>query len=357
MKKLAFFTYSHFTVDFACFTVLFAALGHTVEEPGALAVCFLTYNVIAFGLQAPLGAFIDAKKGVREIFALIGAAVTALGLAAALMGSKLRLDWVYMAACMVVSALGNAAFHVGAGSSVLCSCRGRVLPAGIFNCAGALGVGLGTYLGTSAPVVSFSLSLAFLLLAIVFLALCVRKFDGASRGCESLSHLPRRLGLGALMAALLASIALHACASGFAPSVEELRGALTLLPALMICLGKLAGGALADKLGSRRTVLYPLALSGVLFALSGVLPILALPAIFLMNMSVPVTQCAAAGAMPSSPGFAFGSTKLAIALGTAVTFFLPLPEGVRGPAVGLMTALSALVFLTLNHPKEEIDHV
>lgn len=358
MKKLAVFTFSHFTVDFACFTVLFGALSGAVGDLAALSLSFLCYNLIAFGLQAPFGAFIDSRGVRREGFAALGAAVTALGLAAAYIGRAFPLPGAFFIGCMTVSALGNAAFHVGAGSAVLCNCQGRILPAGVFNCAGALGVGLGTYLGTKAPSLSFPLSLSLIFLAALSLtAVRLTRREEIPDGCDSLSRLPRRLGLGPLACVLFASIALHACASGLAPSVPELKGALELLPALMVCLGKLAGGALADKLGGRRTVIFPLALSCVLFALSGVLPVLTLPAIMLMNMSVPVTQCAAAGAMPESPGFAFGFTKLAIALGSAVPFFLPLPGVGRGLAVGLMTVVSALAAFALNTLKEVKENV
>ncbi len=354
MKKTAVLAFSHFTVDLACFTVLFGLLRPALGMGQGLALSFLAYNLLAFGLQAPLGALIDVKKISRESFASLGAAVTALGLAGGYLVRAFALPAGLGIAAMAVTILGNAGFHVGAGSSVLRDCGGKLTPVGLFNCAGALGVGLGTYLGGANPAVAFPLALAAITGASGLSMFLAPSPEGAG-GCPELARLPRKLDLAALAAALFASVAVHTCACGLAPTGPALPGALAMLPAVMICLGKLAGGAAADKLGGRDTVLAPLLISGGLFALTGMAPALAIPAIFLMNMSVPVTQAALAGAMPEYPGFAFGLSKLAIALGSAVPFFIPLSENARGPVAGALTALSALAAIFIK--KEEPENV
>lgn len=335
MKKLFAFTFTHFTVDFACFTVLFASLAKS-SKGTALAVFFLVYDLIAFGLQAPLGAFLDVKAVNRAGFAALGSFVTAAGLLTAWPGRSLPVVGVFG---MVLAALGNAAFHVGAGSTVLTECRGRLTPSGVFNSAGALGVGLGTFLGADRPDLAFPLALGVLLIGAVW-TLAQRKAGPDKRHCRELAFLPRPGFFGAAVGILCLAIALHSLASGLTPEVPGLTGALTLILPLMICVGKLTGGILSDRLGPRRTLTASLTLSAALLALSTAFPALAVPAVLLMNMSVPVTQCTVAGALPDSPGFAFGLTKLALVTGTAITFFLPAPDALLPALSATLTALA-----------------
>ncbi len=346
MKKLSAFTFTHLTVDFACFTVLFASLAKSWEG-AALAVLFLVYDLVAFGLQAPLGAILDVKDTDRAGFAAMGAFVTAAGLLTAWLGGTLAGVAVFGT---VLAALGNAAFHVGAGSAVLTECRGKLTPSGIFNSAGALGVGLGTVLGAGRPGLAFPLALGVLLVGAVW-TLAQRKAGLSRSYCRELSFLPRPGPLGGVVGILCLAIALHSLASGLTPGTPGLTGALALVLPLMICLGKLTGGILSDRLGPRRTLTASLALAAALLALSAAVPALVVPAVFFMNMSVPVTQCSVAGALPDSPGFAFGLTKLALVSGTAVTFFLPVSDALRPALSAPLTALAITAAWTMAKDK------
>ena len=357
MKKTGAFTFAHFTVDFACFTVLFGALSPAVGDKSTLAALFLAYNLIAFGLQCPFGALLDAKKLPRAGFAALGAGVTALGLTAAGIGRAVSGGAFLPVSGMIAAALGNAAFHVGAGSAVLTECRGRMAPSGLFNSAGALGVGLGTWLGTGFPALAFPLSLTAVFPAIIAL-LSPRVRGGADKPhCRELAALARPLPVERAAAILCTAVALHAFASGVAPELPGLAGVLTLAAPVMIFLGKLMGGALADRVGAKTALYLSLPLSAALFALSGIRPVLTLPAVLLMNISVPVVQCVLAGAFPDTPGFAFGLSKLALVIGTAFTFFLSVPAPLRPYHSAALTALSltaAVVTANTNKKKEDI---
>ena len=82
---------------------------------GELVSLILLYNVLAFGLQVPLGWLADLL-GAHKSFANGGLGLTALAVAASPY-------WPY--AGVVVIAAGNACFHVGAGGIVLRDCGGR----------------------------------------------------------------------------------------------------------------------------------------------------------------------------------------------------------------------------------------
>ena len=361
MKKLFPLTFAHFTVDLACFTALFGALSPAVTDKTALSALFLTYNLIAFGLQCPLGALLDAKRLPRVGFAALGAGVTALGLAVAYLGRAVSAGALLPLLGMIVAALGNAAFHVGGGSFVLTVCRGKMAPSGVFNSAGALGVGLGTLLGTSRPALAFPLSLAAVLLALAALLLPRVRETEDKPHCRELSGLVRPLPVERAAALLGVSVAFHAFAAAVSPEAPGLTGALVLAGPVMIFLGKLSGGALADKLGAKAALLLSLPLSAALFALCGVCPALALPAVLLMNISVPVVQCVLAGTLPEFPGFAFGTSKLALVTGTAFAYFVPVSTAARPCFTAALTALSLLAAAAVNAKhtnlqKEENNH-
>ncbi len=342
MKKLFPLTFAHFTVDLACFTALFGALSPAVTDKTALSALFLTYNLIAFGLQCLLGALLDVKKLPRVTFAALGAGVTALGLTVAAVGRAVSAGALLPVLGMIAAALGNAAFHVGAGSFVLTACRGKMAPSGVFNSAGALGVGLGTLLGTGRPALAFPLSLTAVLLALAALLIPPVRKVADKPHCRELSGLVRPLPVERAAALLGAAVAFHAFAAAIAPEAPGLTGALTLACPVMIFLGKLSGGAIADRIGAKAALLVSLPLSAALFALCGVFPALALPAILLMNISVPVVQCVLAGALPETPGFAFGLSKLALVTGTAFAYFVPVSAAARPYETAALTALSLL---------------
>ena len=80
-----------------------------------------------------------------------------------------------------------------------------------------------------------------------------------------------------------------------------------------------------------------------------------------MNIYVPVVQCVLAGALPEFPGFAFGTSKLALVTGTAFAYFVPVSTAARPYFTAALTALSLLAAAAVNAKhtnlqKEENNH-
>ena len=112
---------------------------------------------------------------------------------------------------------------------------------------------------------------------------------------------------------------------------------------LALAAGKAAGGYLADRFGFRRTAVLSLALSAALLPLAPEHPLLGTAAIFLFNMTMPLTLWASARLLPSARGFAFGLLTFGLFLG-----FLPAVFG--GSLSAPMAAVWALVSLALLLP-------
>jgi hypothetical protein len=104
--SLAFLAVSHALVDAVCALIIFSGQRAHLIPSYAFASLVILYNVMAFGLQPPLGLILDKWRRPR-------AAVIAGLLLLAASAAGLR----YWPIAAVVSAgLANAVFHLGGGS-------------------------------------------------------------------------------------------------------------------------------------------------------------------------------------------------------------------------------------------------
>lgn len=347
-RRLTIWTISHFAVDLGCFLILFGALKPAYGGSGlaglqTVTVGFLIYNIIAFGLQPFIGILCDERRWWRRWSGRGGILLVAAAMIPAAIGAGQDAVWPAWLA-MGLSALGNAAFHVGAGRDVLVHSDGRMKDNGIFVSSGALGVGLGTLLGGTG-------SLWVLFGAACFLcglsAACGKYISNetlSGRGTDSCPrfHIVKERSFFTAAGLLFLVIVLRAFAGASIPLTWERVGLLVLLPSAASCLGKALGGIAGDRLGAGRTGIWSLAASLPLILFGSASPLLSLTGILLFNMTMPVTLCALADLMPKNPGFAFGLTTLALLLGTMVTFFGAIPEGLTKYILAALVLLSIL---------------
>jgi FSR family fosmidomycin resistance protein-like MFS transporter len=328
----AIYGFIHALVDAACVAaVVRTSRGSYVADLGA----FWTvagYDMLAFGLEFPLGLLVDRLRLAR-LSMILGAAMAAVVLAP---------GPVPALATMIVAGVGNALFHLGAGGLVLRSAGGRAAPAGVFVAPGALGLGLGLWMGRTGRGSTFPIyiALAFAVVALITLdkpATVDRdKPIGAGRQ-------PALLPWLILLVLLLVSVAVRSfvgfgacfqCAGGLAVAIG--------LPAAGF-LGKLVGGMVADRLGWLRTSTAALLLSLPLIAFSGGSLFLALPGVLLFQSTMAVTLVAVYALMPRWPATAFGLPCLALIAGAFPTF-VPAGKQLFGRwTFVLLIALSAAV--------------
>lgn len=99
---ISFYGFAHMAVDAACAFLMLAVL--RFSDSNAI-IAMLTYNSIAFVLQAPLGVLID--KILNPKYA------TSVGLLL-VAGAFMFSDSLF--AALIMAGIGNALFHVGGGS-------------------------------------------------------------------------------------------------------------------------------------------------------------------------------------------------------------------------------------------------
>ena len=319
-SRLALYGLAHFWVDLSCAALL---LG-TLSGEGDFQRQLLVYNFCAFALQMPLGVFADWRGRP----AALGAAGCVLTAAAYLVPPPLR---------AVTAGVGNALFHLGGGVEALASEKAGDL--GVFVSPGALGIFLGTLWGRGTAAGLRVLPLGLLVLA----GALVRRAGGAlSAPPEAAEAAPVRWRA---LIPLFLVVVLRSYMGMNQAFPWKADWALALTAALV--LGKAAGGFAMDALGPRKASAASLGLAAALY-LASALPLPGVLAVFLFNMTMPVTLWAAARALPGQRGFAFGLLTFALFVGFLPSFlgWPGLPGGAAGYAAVSVASL-ALLWLPL----------
>lgn len=317
----------HAGVDGLCVAgVLWASAkagGATIAAFGMVTV----YNLLAFAGQAFWGLVVDEIRSPR------GATVAGCGLVALSWAAFPGWPWAGVAAAGV----GNALFHLGAGTLCLGMRPGLAWPVGIFVAPGAFGVlgGVllarsGGYPGWAAPALLLSL------------ALPVARFSGLAglsdrrpekgpgplttlggigrgwTGGDPLENPAALFGVGVLLAA----VAIRSFVGSHLDFPWKKDLALLVLLTLCVVGGKACGGWLADRFGWARLSGAALVGAALLLGTGQTVVWAGLLGIFLFNLVMPVTLAAVVALLPGNPAFGFGLTCLALNLG-----MMPLPEG------------------------------
>ena len=337
VPKTALLSAVHALVDLACAALFFSTL-----SDGNLWLGMVLYNACAFLCQLPMGILADALN--RNLpFAAIGCLLVALGFC---------LRSVPLLA-VIVAGLGNGAFHVGGGIEVLNGSETKAGPLGVFVSPGAIGLYFGRVFS------AFFLSVPLLLPAVLLLAggallLCGRdSLKNGSRNAPLSLETPKYGGL--LLSLLFLVVALRSFMGTTAAfSAGTYLSGLPpvwagFVPVLCLALGKAAGGFLADRMKPIPTAIVSLGLCAVLlfFPLH---PAYALVALFLFNMSMPLTLYQSAKLLNGAKGGAFGLLTAALYIGVVPQFLkLPLPSA---PWIfGTLAAVSAvLLVIGLRNP-------
>ena len=310
-RSLAIYSAAHFWVDLSCAFLLFRTLSGSPQWM----LCLLLYNFCAFALQMPLGLLAD-RWNRNGLTAAAGCVLTAL---ACLSPVPLL--------TAVTAGVGNALFHLG-----------------VFISPGAVGLYIGTIWGQSAgPWLGLAPLGPLLMAALIHCP----KTDRTLRSGNATPDLAAPQGYGVLLPLFL--VVVLRSYMGMNQSFPW-KGRWALVLTLALALGKTAGGFLMDSLGPRRASNASLGLAAALY-LASALPLPGTLAVFLFNMTMPVTLWAAARALPGAKGFAFGLLTFALFLGY-LPAYLGWPSLLTGPAAYACAALLSLVILWFGLGKE-----
>ena len=318
---LALYSIAHFWVDLSCAFLAFRFLSGSPD----FLLCLLLYNFCAFALQMPLGIWADGLNR-NGLLAAVGCGLTA---AAFLLPASL--------VAAVVAGVGNALFHLGGGIDVLNASGEKAAALGIFVSPGAVGLYVGTLWGGGAAVSALLPPAGLLALGGGILLLCRRTFGSLRSGNAPVEAEPAG-GSWLPLVPLFLVVVLRSW-MGLGQSFPW-KAAWGLPLVLALALGKAAGGFLMDAVGPRRAAGWSLGLAVALYLLSGA-PLPGLLAVFLFNMTMPMTLWAAAQLLPGAKGFGFGLLTFALFVG-----YLPVYLG--WPAVfGNVWACAAAAALSL----------
>lgn len=339
--RLGIYAAVHFLVDLGCALLL---LGRICPDwdPG---VAVLLYNLFAFAVQMPVGLLAD-RLGRCHLFASAGCLLVLLG-------------WMLPPGLAAVSAagLGNAAFHVGGGLNTLNEGGRRAGPLGLFVSPGAFGIYLGGVLTlykpaeealTSGEALTPEKVLLFIesflpLVVCLSLAVAAVVIWRFGRGADNAPLvLPRGDFRLWSAAACLLAVVIFRSLLGLAADLPW-KADLGWLAVCAVAGGKAAGGYVADRFGMFPTAMASLCLSAICFW-GGNHPAAGLGALFLFNMTMPLTLWAMARLFPGMKGFSFGLLTFGLFLGFLPVYFDWGSFGPTALAAGTILSLPLLIF-------------
>lgn len=295
--SLAVYSVAHAVVDAICAGVLLTLWQRNIAAPIEFGALFALYNFLAFATQPLLGLLVDRLQRPRTT-AIIGGTLVALA----------TIEFVRRPLLSVcVAGMGNALFHLGAGTIAIRLTPGRATAPGIFVAPGDIGVMTGTMLGMAGKFMVWPFVAGLALLSALAAALPVPEQSSTRHTFTWRDLIPLVL--------LLACVAVRSMV-GFSLVLpwKTLFG-LAVALSVLVMLGKGVGGVLADRFGWGRIAVGALLVATPLLAFGAHLPAPGLLGVFLFNFTMPVTLVATVGLFPQRPAFAFGLTCLALEVG------------------------------------------
>jgi len=247
----------------------------------------------------------------------------------------------------VTAGIGNALFHVGGGIDVLNRSQSKAWALGIYVSPGALGLFLGTLWGKGTQS-GLVIPIILILLSAMILIYCRQIFTGFRSGGAAID-LTAPEGYGKLLPLFLV-VVLRSYMGMNQSFAWKSEWAMALTIALV--LGKTAGGFALDVVGAKRASAWSLGTAAILYLLSAQ-PLPGILAVFLFNMTMPVTLWLAARAIPGAKGFTFGLLTFALFLGFLPSY-LRWPSLLTGPASYAAVSLVSLFLLWIPLRKEAV---
>ncbi|MBQ8824045.1 MAG: hypothetical protein IJZ64_02300 [Ruminococcus sp.] len=331
-------TILHCIVDFCCIYYMVQIVFPFCVENRIEQWLFygILYNFIAFAGQLPVGIFGDylQKDNVLitvSLFLLFVTYISAL--------------WVKLPVFIPVLliGIGNACFHIGGGRTALQHRENTCGTVGIFVATGAFGVFGGRWLAgrekTWIPEIVVMLLIAFIL----HIILC-QSYKSVRKEMTVFSISLSGNSWALLLAVCCIFVVVLRSFAGTVFTFPWSSGLMALLLTVAIVLGKAVGGILADRFGISKTVFFSLTLSALLFLGANSIPLMGLMAVFLFNMTMPITLSLLAMQFPYAKGMMFGLLTFAIFIGLIPSYFCSINQFSK-PWIYVLLSVASLLLL------------
>lgn len=345
--KVLLYSAVHFLVDLACAYLLFFSIRNTREWY----LCVLLYNFCAFALQMPMGLLAD-RLDRNAVFAASGCVLTALAFAC---------RGVPIAAALAAG-IGNGMFHIGGGLDILNLSGRKSGPLGVFVAPGAFGLYIGTTYGKQGIEAGGHMVAALLASTVLTLVLQYATEHTLRSGNEPVPYPAAgtgrlyarnirnsgKLGKTAFLSAMTCMFVVVCLRSytGLTLSFPwKGQSSWGLILVFAVVLGKMAGGVLADAFGAVKTAAASLGLSAILFVFLDY-PAAGTAAVFLFNMTMPVTLWAVSQMLPGCRGFTFGLLTFGLFLGFLPVYFAYDPLFTGGTGFAAASVISLVLLCT-----------
>lgn len=298
---------THAVIDGICAAVIFSILRNQINGVIDFVGLIILYNVLAFGLQIIFGFLADYYQSPRAV-ALLGCILT---------GSSALVFFNFPVIAIILAGLGNALFHVGAGSISLNLTPEKATAPGIYVAPGAVGLFIGTLLGKTGQFLIWPAILILVVLCILMFSIKKPEMNYDRRKTRNAEFNYFAL----ILIFVFLSVAIRSLVGMIVSFPWKVNIDLLITLIIAVTLGKGLGGILADKFGWIKIAVGALVLS-IPFLIFGVkIPLLGIVGMFLFNITMPITLVAISNILPGRPGLAFGITCLALILGAFPAFF------------------------------------
>ena len=333
------YSLAHFCVDFGCAFFIYSRFLNIWQWT----LCLVLYNFCAFAMQAPLGLLCD-RINKNAVMAAAGCVIVALSAFLA----------KYAVLACIVAGIGNAFFHLGGGIDTLNDCGDRCAKLGVFVSPGAFGIFFGTRLGKTR-----GLPYLYVVGALIFVGILILLAASRSGLLARSRNVPVSFtGIdtsGVIPAAIcfFLVVCLRSLAGNSMAFPWKSAGQWGLILTCGVVFGKTAGGFIAERFGAVRSTWLTLGASALLFLFADK-PLAGVLAVFLFNMTMPVTLGALGRMLPGVKGFAFGILTLALFAGLVPIIIWRSLTGLPYYWYSLMALLSAAL-LHIGFRKGRID--
>lgn len=215
--------------------------------------------------------------------------------------------------------IGNALFHVGGGIDVLNAGKERAKLLGVFVAPGAFGIYFGTIFGKEEELSAIVVAIVLFLIALLILFLAYLEGKDFRSENVPVSFIGvQSSGIILSIACLILVVCLRSYTGMSAILPWKGNGNWGIALVCGVVFGKMFGGLICDYIGAKRASVLSLGLAAF-FYLFAFHPILGTLAVFLFNMTMPITLWGITRILKGAKGFAFGLLTFALYIG-----FLPV---------------------------------